>query len=78
MERITRSAVELRLKEPWPEALDRKELAAPAAMNQGIAMATDVFVQFMEAHQVHASGRSLTDGTKRQRTDPVVDISHAT
>ena len=25
-----------------------------------------------------ASGRSLTDGTKRQKTDPVADVSHAT
>src|SRR5687767_5781212 len=60
MDRITRSAVELLLQEPWPTGLDRKELVAPAAMSKAMEAAADVFARFAEAHQAHAKSGNLT------------------
>ena len=61
MEKITKSAVELRLNPAhWPAELSRKELSAPFEMNKAIEAANDVFVRFQEAHQIHATSGNLT------------------
>ena len=52
MEKIAKSAVELRLNPAhWPAELSRKELSAPFEMNKAIEAANDVFVRFQQAHQ---------------------------
>ena len=61
MEKIAKSAVELRLNPAhWPAELNRKELSAPFEMNKAIEAANDVFVRFQEAHQTHATSGNLT------------------
>src|SRR5687768_3101604 len=58
---ITETAVRLRLDPSnWPEALDRKELSAPFALNKAIEEAAAVFAGFIEAHNAHSSSDRLT------------------